>query len=80
MDSISNELGVCRRFYTAEEVGAIFGISPKTAFKLRMDGILPGRRVGRSVRFYKDLIDEMSNSKALHPSLRRKRTHTEGSN
>ena len=80
MDDISNELGVCRRFYTAEEVAAIFGISPKTAYKLRKDGILIGRPIGRSVRFYKDLIDEMASSKALHPSLRRKRTHTEGSN
>ena len=74
MDDISNELGVCRRFYTAKQVAVIFGVSHKTVHKLEKEGVLKGFRLGRSVRFYMELIDEMASSKALHPSLRRKRT------
>ena len=53
---------------TLEELATYLKISRSTAYKLARSGKIPGRKIGRSWRFRKELIEQWLTSKPSKPN------------
>ncbi len=51
MKLISNEPGKNRQMISASDLAGILGLTPDSVYRLLRRGIIPGYRIGRTVRF-----------------------------
>jgi excisionase family DNA binding protein len=59
-----------KEILTPSQVAALLQIHVKTVYRLTMEGVIPGNRIGRSWRFRKsNILDLLSNKQGKRSSL-----------
>ncbi|MFA4942220.1 MAG: helix-turn-helix domain-containing protein [Patescibacteria group bacterium] len=61
-----------KAFYTPDDLAAIFSISKPTVYKLIAKRILPFYKIGGSIRFFKDDLEEYLNGTRIDPIIKYK--------